>query len=100
VLAQNNLAYVLASCPDAALRNGTKAVELAQEANQSTGGANLAVLSTLAAAYAECGRFSEAVQTAQRALALAETQSNAGQADLFRSQLALYQAHTPLRSGK
>jgi hypothetical protein len=61
------------------------------------------VLSTLAAAYAETGNFSKAVETAQRALALAESQSNGAQADLIRSRLALYQAAIPLRenaSGK
>ena len=75
--AQNNLAWVLATCPQASLRNGNKAVELAQRANQLTGDGNPVVLGTLAAAYAEAGRFPEAVETAQRALQLAETQSNA-----------------------
>jgi hypothetical protein len=49
----------------------------------------------LAAAYAEAGRFPEAVKTAQRALQLAETQSNTALADAIRSQLKLYQAGIP-----
>ena len=93
--AQNNLARVLATCPQASLRNGAKAVELARRANQLTGGGNPTVLDTLAAAYAEAGRFPEAVETAQRALRLAETQSNAALADTLRSQLKLYQADRP-----
>ena len=95
VEAQNNLAWVLATCPQASLRDGNKAVELAQRANQLTGDGNPVVLGTLAAAYAEAGRFPEAVETAQRALQLAETQSNAALADAIRSQLKLYQAGNP-----
>ena len=92
---QNNLALVLATCPQASLRNGNKAVELAQRANQLTGDGNPTVLGTLAAAYAEAGRFPEAVETAQRALQLAETQSNTALANAIRSQMELYQAGTP-----
>jgi tetratricopeptide (TPR) repeat protein len=93
--ALNNLAWTLATSPQASLRNGDKAVELAQRANQLTGGENPTILYTLAAAYAEAGRFPEAVETAQRALQLAETQSNTALADAIRSQLKLYQAGLP-----
>ena len=93
--AQNNLAWVLATCPQASLRDGNQAVELAQRANQLTGDGNPVVLGTLAAAYAEAGRFPEAVATAQRALQLAGTQSNTALADAIRSQLKLYQAGLP-----
>ena len=93
--AQNNLARVLATSSQASLRNGNKAVILAQQANQLTGGENPVILSTLATAYAEAGRFPEAVETAQRALRLAETQSNTTLADAIRSQLKLYQAGIP-----
>ena len=93
--AENNLAWVLAACPQASLRNGNKAVELALRANQLTGDGNPAVLHTLAAAYAETGRFPEAVATAQHALQVAGTQSNPALADAIRSQLRLYQAGIP-----
>ncbi len=95
VNAQNNLASVLAICPQASLRNGKQAVELAERANQLTGGGNPATLCTLAAAYAEAGRFPEAVATAQRALDLAEKQSNTALAAVLRSQMKLYQAGVP-----
>jgi len=99
VEALNNLARVLATCPQASLRNGKQAVELAQRANQLTGNENPIVLGTLAAAYAEAGRFPEAVQTAQRALHLAQTQSNnPALADVIQSQLKLYQAGRPFHS--
>jgi protein O-mannosyl-transferase len=92
---RKNLAWVLATCPQASLRNGNKAVELAQRANQLTGDGNPVFLGTLAAAYAEAGRFPEAAETAQRALQLAETQSNTALANAIRSQLKLYQAGIP-----
>ncbi|HLX68371.1 MAG TPA: tetratricopeptide repeat protein [Verrucomicrobiae bacterium] len=95
VEALNNLARVLATCSQASLRNGSQAVELAQRANQLTGDANPVVLDTLATAYAEAGRFADAVKTAQRALQLAETQSNSALAEAIRSQLEFYQAGRP-----
>ena len=52
---QNNIASVLATASDASLRNGSKAVLLAEQANQATGGADPRILCTLAAAYAEAG---------------------------------------------
>jgi tetratricopeptide (TPR) repeat protein len=95
VEARNNLAYVLATCPQASLRNGFKAVGLAERANQLAGGKNPVILATLAAAYAEAGRFPEAIETAQRALRLAEAQSNTTLAGALQSQLKLYQAGIP-----
>jgi len=95
--AQNDLAWVLAACPQASLRNGNQAVQLAQRANQLTLNGNPAVLSTLAAAYAETGRFPEAIETAQRAVQLAETQSNTKLANDLRSQMKCYQAGLPFR---
>jgi len=93
----NNLAWVLATFPRASVRNGQQAVELAQRANQLAGDGHLALLGTLAAAYAEAGRFPEAVSTAQRALQMAQMQTNTARADALRSQLKLYQAGSPFR---
>jgi tetratricopeptide (TPR) repeat protein len=92
---QNNLAWVLATSPQASLRNGDKAVELAQRANQLTGGENPVILHTLAAAYAEVGRFSDAMRSAQKAIELAQA---AGQKDLagqLNGELKLYEAGLP-----
>jgi tetratricopeptide (TPR) repeat protein len=95
---QNNLAWVLATGSEASLRNGGKALELARSANLLTGGENPIILHTLAAAYAETGRFSEAVATAEHALRLAEAQSNAALAGALQSELIFYQAGSPLHS--
>jgi protein O-mannosyl-transferase len=95
---QNNLAWLLATCPQAALRNGHKAVELARQANELSGGENPITLRTLAAAFAEAGRFPEAVETAQRALSLAGAQSNTRLAGQLQSELKLYQAGSPFHA--
>jgi tetratricopeptide (TPR) repeat protein len=95
---QNNLAWLLATCPEASLRNGARAVELARQANALTGGENPVTLRTLAAALAEAGRFSEAVETAQRALPLAGAQSNTTLAGQLQAEMKLYQAGKPFHS--
>src|SRR5207248_8640231 len=76
VNAQAYLAWVLATSPDASLRDGAKAVELAKKVLEHAGNADVVVLRTLAAGYAESGRFSEAIETAQQALQLAIPQDN------------------------
>ena len=91
----NNLAWLLATGPHTSLRDGPQAVALAQRANQLTGDGNPVVLDTLAAAYAEAGRFPEAVTTAQRALRLAEARSNSALAASLQSQLKLFHAGQP-----
>jgi tetratricopeptide (TPR) repeat protein len=92
---QNNLAWILATCPEALLRDGNKAVALARQANTLTGGEDPVVLHTLAAALAEAGRFSEAVETARRALQLAGAQSNTRLAGSLRMEMKLYQTGSP-----
>jgi tetratricopeptide (TPR) repeat protein len=93
--AQNNLAWCLATAPQASLRNGDKAVQLARQANELAGGKNPVILGTLAAAFAEAGRFSEAVEIAQRALHLAGAQSNARLAGQLQLELKFYQSGSP-----
>jgi tetratricopeptide (TPR) repeat protein len=97
VEAQNNMALVLATFPEARVRNGTKAVELAERADHLTGNANASVSATMAAAYAEAGRFPNAVTTAERALQLAHNQGNRALADAIRAQFRLYQSGFPYR---
>lgn len=99
VLAENNLAWVLATAPNASVRNGSKAVDLALDVDKLSGGQNPIMIATLAAAYAEAGRFPEAVATIQRALQLATAQNDAAQMSTFQLELGMYQAGTPLRAG-
>jgi tetratricopeptide (TPR) repeat protein len=95
--ARVNLAWILACSPDAALRDGARAVQLASRADQLSGGKNPRVIGTLAAAYAEAGRYSDAIATVRRALQIAGAESNSPVAGTLRTNLALYQAGTPLR---
>ncbi len=60
------LAWLRATCPIAALRNGDEAVALARQANRLCGGKQPEILDTLAAAYAEAGWFPEALATAPK----------------------------------
>jgi hypothetical protein len=69
--ALNNLAWLLAAGPDPALRQGAEAVQLAERACELTGYQRTFLVGTLAAAYAEAGRFADAVATAEKACALA-----------------------------
>jgi tetratricopeptide (TPR) repeat protein len=93
--ARSGLAWLLATCPVAALRNGGEAVKHADEVIRLYGGTRPDLLKTLAAAYAEAGRFPEALATAQQALALAMQQHSLSLADDLRAQIALYQAGKP-----
>jgi len=94
--AQKNMAWVLATCPDPRLRDGAKAVELAERASKADS-TNPIVGATLAAAYAEVGRFSDAAATAETALQLATSSGNLQLAEVIRSHLELYRAHEPFR---
>jgi tetratricopeptide (TPR) repeat protein len=91
-------AWALSTDPDPALRNGKLAVEYAEHASRLRGGRAPAVLDALAAAYAETGRFPEAVQTARSALGLALQQNNTPMADALRSEIAQYEAGHPMRT--
>jgi tetratricopeptide (TPR) repeat protein len=93
----NGLALLRATCPQSAFRNGAEAVDLAQRAFRLSKEPEPSILDTLAAAYAEAGRFPEAVQTARRALELAKLQHNKTLAKSVTARIRLYEAATPYR---
>ena len=95
--ALSNLAWVFATSPDDSLRDGAKAVQLASEAVRVSGYRIPILFRTLAAAYAETGEFSKAIQTAQQGIELANSQGNSGLATELQGNIALYQEHRPLR---
>ena len=95
--AMSNLAWVFATSPDDSLRDGTKAIQLASEALRISGNRIPILFRTLAAAYAESGRFSEAIQTAQQGIKLANSQGNSELAAELNGNIALYQEQRPLR---
>jgi superkiller protein 3 len=94
---RNNIAWVLATSSNASIRNGTKAVDFAQQAVVLSGGREAQFLRTLAAAYAETGRFSEAIATAQQAAAIANMQGKSRLANKLERDLLLYQGHLSLQ---
>jgi tetratricopeptide (TPR) repeat protein len=96
-LALNNLAWLLATCPEAAVRDGAKAVKLALELDRVSGGKRPTYLDTLAAAYAEAGRFADAVEVAKRAVALAHASAARQLAQEIEARLRLYEKGQPFR---
>ena len=95
-----NLAWVLATSPDLSRRNGQRAVELASSVAQGPGRGNPIVLRTLAVAYAETGRFSDAIETAQHAIEIAKATGNDGLAADLERNIAAYRLNQPIRSGR
>jgi tetratricopeptide (TPR) repeat protein len=93
----NNLAWLLATAPDATLRDGTEAVRLAESACRLTQYQRPLFLGTLAAAYAEAGRYAEAVTTAQTAIAIASTMHNVALIKKNQELLELYQQRQAYR---
>jgi hypothetical protein len=89
----NNLAWEFATRSNASARNGTLAVTLAERACELTHYRITVTIGTLAAAYAEAGRFDEAIAKAEKACALASEEGN--QELLRRNQelLELYREH-------
>jgi len=90
-------AWVLATSPDAAIRNGEEALRFAVRALELAGGKDAPALDTLAAAYAEKGQFADAALTARRALALAAQEQRPALADAIRVRIALYETNRPFR---
>lgn len=92
--AANKLAWILATWPDPAYRDGSQAVALMEpiinDSSQTPG-----ELDTLAAAYAEAGQYQQAIATAQRALELAQRQQNAELANRIAARLELYKQQRP-----
>ncbi len=79
----NDLAWRLATSPDATIRNGSEAVRFAERADELTGGKRPEVIDTLAAAYAEAARFDDAIAAVDRAINAAKE----GGASQFVKQL-------------
>ncbi|MEP6602681.1 MAG: tetratricopeptide repeat protein [Spartobacteria bacterium] len=92
-----HLAWVRATSPAALMRNGSRAVEMMEDVVARTGVRSVMILRTLAASYAEAGRFSDAIATAQEALQLASRQSDTGMAEDLRLNISDFEANLPLR---
>jgi spermidine synthase len=93
-----SLALVRATSHDETLRNGRQAVELATRACELAQYKHPEALHALAAAYAEAGRFGDAVSTANLATRVASAAGNKTLADTVERALGLYQQQKPFRS--
>jgi tetratricopeptide (TPR) repeat protein len=89
----NNLAWVLATSPDAKLRNGRRALELATLACKVTEYKLAFILSTLAAAYAETGDFATAMKWSAKAVEIGDKEHD----DSLKKELESYKAKKPWR---
>src|SRR5262249_27717280 len=95
-VAYSSRAWLRATCPDAAYRDGKKAIEDAKRACELTCWKSPEDLSTLAAAYAEDGQFDEAIKWQKKALEDAAYAKRAGP----RMRLKLYEQNQPFRMEK
>ncbi|MCA9260570.1 MAG: tetratricopeptide repeat protein, partial [Planctomycetales bacterium] len=93
----NNLAWVLATSPDDAVRDGTKAIELAKHACELTENKKAHILSTLAAAYAESGDFEEARRVSRQALEADDPDLNDELRAALQKELDSYLENKPWR---
>jgi hypothetical protein len=90
--ALNNFAWLLAANHDPVVRNGTEAVTLAEHACKLSEYKMPVLVGTLAAAYAEAGRYAEAVTTAEKARDLAIAAGQKETADKNNDLLQVYRA--------
>jgi tetratricopeptide (TPR) repeat protein len=93
----NEAAHVMAASSDDSVRDGAEAVKLAERAVRLSGGREALYLDTLAAAYAETGRFDDAVETARRGLEIAAHQNQSQLQEGLAVRMRLYEAHRPYR---
>ena len=94
----NNLAWILATCPEPRIRDGAEAVRLAERGCGLTDNRAPELLDTLAAAYAELGQFDRAVKTAEKAIQLVLAPGKEKLAKDIESRLKLYKAKRPFRT--
>ncbi len=92
----NNFAWVLATSPKDELRNGRRALEMAERACKLTDYRQAHILSTLAAAYAEIGDFDNARKWSEKAVELGSDDQKAA----LRKELETYRAGKPFRELK
>ncbi len=97
--AMSELAWVLATSDEQAVRNGAEALRLARMACKFTKNRQPDVLDALAAAQAEVGQFDEAVATATKARDLAKAAGRRQMAERIARRIELYRARKPCRRG-
>ncbi|MDB4377970.1 ASPIC/UnbV domain-containing protein [Akkermansiaceae bacterium] len=97
-IVMNNVAWQLATHQDQAVRNGPLAVKWAEKALEVTFGKQATYYDTLAAAYAEVGRFEDALQAVATGLSLASKSGEPSLIPGFLRARALYEKKQPFRT--
>lgn len=92
----NNFAWLLATSPEANVRNGKKALEYGLKASELTLYKESHILSTLAAAYAELGQFDKAREWSAKSIQLGE-KDKMPRIDDLRNELKSYKENKPWR---
>jgi tetratricopeptide (TPR) repeat protein len=87
-----SLAWLLATTPDASLRDPVRALALAEDAARSQGFGDPNALDTLAAAHAAAGDFAQAIAVAGRAGTIAVRQGQQALARSIAQRLRSYEA--------
>ncbi len=93
----NELSWLLATCPQAGLRDAAAAVRIARQLQKRTAEQDAGAMDTLAAAYAAAGRFDDAVVAARKAQALARQNKDEQLAVAIGTRLAGYERREPYR---
>ena len=95
--AANHLAWILSTHPDSSFRNGEEAALVAEGMCAALESPSYAMVATLAAAYAEAGRFDDAVRANDRAIRLAESAGEGKAAEALRARKRLYASRRAYR---
>lgn len=98
VTVYNNLAWLLATCSDVKYRDGIKAVQMAQKAVEMK--EHYSTLDTLAAAYAEAGKFKDAISTQEKAIALLKEEGSTAEINFYTKRLENYKANKTWKEEK
>ena len=93
-IAQNNLAWILATSKNPEIRDGSKAITWANQAIDNSNRQEASYFGTLAAAYAESGQFSKAIEVQKKAISLIKSNENV---ESYKSALQSYKEKRPLR---
>ena len=94
---RNGLAWIMATCPRTELRDGAKAVSLAEATWQTSPRTDPGLLDTLAVAYAEAGRMDDATTAAKKALSLLGPEARPGKREEIAGHLENFKNGRPVR---
>ena len=93
----NNLAWLMSTSPDASLRDGNQATKYAETLCELQNGRTAENLDTLAAAYAEAGRFDDAIKAINEAIRFAKAEGDLKTSRVLQKRLLLYKQEKPFR---